>query len=92
MRFLAWLNRVWLAIIAHAEIPPKPPQVRIPLELIERHNCQCHGEALPEGPYYVKLTGHTIARSEEIIDGVLIVDYDAFGKPVGIEILSGQLC
>ncbi|HYI89807.1 MAG TPA: DUF2283 domain-containing protein [Beijerinckiaceae bacterium] len=36
---------------------------------------------------YVAISGADVARTEEVADGIL-VDYDADGRPVGIEVLS----
>ncbi len=36
---------------------------------------------------YIAVSGAQVARTEEVGDGIL-VDYDAEGRPVGIEILS----
>lgn len=36
---------------------------------------------------YVAVSGAEVARTEEVGDGIL-VDYDAEGRPVGIEVLS----
>ena len=39
-------------------------------------------------PSYITLSREAVARTEEIIPGVLMVDRDAAGEPVGIEILA----
>ncbi|MFZ1108097.1 MAG: DUF2283 domain-containing protein [Rhodomicrobium sp.] len=41
------------------------------------------------GAVYVNLTGAGIAESEEVADGI-VVDYDAQGRIVGLEILDAS--
>jgi uncharacterized protein YuzE len=37
---------------------------------------------------YIAFSNDKVARSEEVIDSVLIIDYNSAGKPIGIEVLS----